>query len=153
MSIAHVGGHSVNSKPCGRDSQLLLWISYPFWFTDPDFKHNLRVTHSTFLRIVELVSASVLDSVHPLTGTVRQTKEFKVAVALYHLGHGGTWRTTANTCGIGLSTAKGYVKLVAAAVISHGKPLYAGQDQLRSLVAGEEEVQGAAQPGRCCNDH
>ncbi len=70
MSIAHVGGHSVNSKPRGRDSQLLRWISDPFWFTDPDFKRNLRVTHSTFLRIVELVSASVLDSVHPLTGTV-----------------------------------------------------------------------------------
>ncbi len=119
FSIVSAGGRCVNSKPRGGDCQLRRWISDPFWFTDPDFKRNMRVSHSTFLRIVELVSASVRDSIHPLTGRVRQTKEFKVAVALYHLGHGGTWRMTANTCAIGISTAKGYVQQVVAAVITY----------------------------------
>ncbi len=31
---------------------------------------------------------------------------------------------TANACGIGVSTAKGYVQLFAAAVIQHWKPVY-----------------------------
>ncbi len=82
------------------------------------------VSHSTFLHIVDLVSASVQDSIHPLTGRVQQTREFKVAVALYPLGHGGTWQMTAKTCAIGISTAKGYMQKVVAAVITHGKPWY-----------------------------
>jgi hypothetical protein len=100
------------------------WVTDPFWFDDPEFRRNLRVSHSTFLRIVDLVKPSVRDSVNPLTGAVLQKAEFKVAVGLYHLGHGGTWRMTANACGIGLSTAEGYVRLFANAIILHGKPVY-----------------------------
>ncbi len=102
----------------------LQWITNPFWFRDPDFLGNLRVEHGTFLLIVELVAPTVLDSLYHLSGSVWQSKEFKVAVVLYHLGHGGTWRMTANTCGIGVSTAKLYVQHFSAAVITHGKPLY-----------------------------
>jgi len=114
----------VNAKPRGSDSQVRRWISDPFWFNDPDFRRNLRVSHPTFLRICELVAPTFTDSINPCTGRVRETKEFKVACALYHFGHGCTWWMTANVCGIGLSTAKGYVKQFAAAVIAHGKPLY-----------------------------
>jgi hypothetical protein len=118
------GQRSINSKPRGTDSQLHRWITDEFWFSDPEFRSNLRVSHSTFLRIVQMVSATVTDSVNLVTGTVKQTREFKVAVGLYHLGHGGTWRTTANVAGIGLTTAKAYVESFAGVVIRHGKPVY-----------------------------
>jgi hypothetical protein len=52
------------------------------------------------------------------------TKEFKVAVGLYHMGHSGTWRTTSNVCGIGLATARSYTKLFANAVVNLLKPVY-----------------------------
>eukprot|EP00961_Rhodomonas_salina_P105447 1419806-Rhodomonas_salina.1 len=35
------------------------WITDPFWFEDPDFKLNIRVSHKTFLHIVDLVTISV----------------------------------------------------------------------------------------------
>ncbi len=88
------------------------------------FKRNLQVSHATFLRIVSLVKDSVRDSINPLTGAIREKAELKVAVGLYHLGHCGTWRTTANVCWIGLCTAKRYIKLFTAAITLHGKPQY-----------------------------
>ncbi len=60
----------INAKPRGSDSQVLLWISDPFWFNDPDFRCNLRVSHSTFLRICELVAPTITDSINPCTGRV-----------------------------------------------------------------------------------
>jgi len=115
---------SMQSKPRGRQSQIEQWISDPFWFTDCEFRRNLRVTHNTFLHIVQMVQSDVKDSVNPLTGKVVRRKEFKVAVYLYHLGHGGTWRTTANVAAIGVSTARKYVMGAAAAVVKHMKPRY-----------------------------
>ena len=99
-------------------------VGDPFWWTDIDFQKNLRVTHPTFLHIVELLGTDVADSVNPLTGAVLQKKEFKVVVFLYYLGHGGTWRTTANVAGIGVATARKYVRTVAAAVVKCIKPIY-----------------------------
>eukprot|EP00961_Rhodomonas_salina_P010610 142561-Rhodomonas_salina.1 len=84
---------SIGEKPLPRDSIMIA-----------EFKLNLLLSHSTFLelRLVKLLAPDVLDSVNQLTGHVYVTKEFKVAVALHHLGH------TANCCstGIGVATAK-----------------------------------------------
>jgi hypothetical protein len=53
---------SLGVKPRGGDWQVRSWVTDPFWFEDPDFKRNLRVSHATFLRIVSIVSDSVKDS-------------------------------------------------------------------------------------------
>ena len=111
-------------KPRGKASMIHMLIEDPFWWNDIDFQKNLRVTHPTFVHIVELLEKDVTDSVNPISGAVVQKKEFKVAVFLYHLGHGGTWRTTANVAKIGVSTARKYVRKVAAAVVKCIKPIY-----------------------------
>jgi hypothetical protein len=89
MGIMGVQRRSINAKPRGSDSQIRRWISDPFWFSDPDFKHNMQVRHATFLHIVELVSGTVTDSVHPLTGRVRQTRELRLQLPCITSGMGG----------------------------------------------------------------
>eukprot|EP00961_Rhodomonas_salina_P087764 1180518-Rhodomonas_salina.1 len=114
----------IGAKQLPRDSIVKRWITDPFWFDDPEFKSNLLLSHCTFLELVKLLAPDVQDSVNQLTGHVYATKEFKVAVALYHLGHGGTCCSTANCCSIGVATVKRYTKLVVGAIIKHAKPLY-----------------------------
>ena len=124
MHTEFVQRRSMQSKPRGRQSQIENWISDPFWFTDADFCRNLCVTHRTFEHIVLMVQSDITDSVNPLTGRILCRKEFKVAVYLYHLGHGGTWRMTGNVAAIGVATARKYVITVAAAVVKHMKARY-----------------------------
>ncbi len=64
----------------------------PYWFKDPEFKCNLRVSHQTFLLIVDVVKGSVKDSINPLTGTVRERAELRllwVYITLVTVAHGG----------------------------------------------------------------
>ncbi len=114
---------AISAKPSTLHSVVHRWITDPFWWDDPEFKLNLHMSHGTFLHIVKSLEGSLRDSVNPLTGQVRVMKEFKVAVGLYHLGHGGTWQSTSNVCGIGISTSRSYVKLFVAAVVAVLKPL------------------------------
>ncbi len=61
---------------------MMQWITDPFWFDYQEFKCNLLASHCTFLHIVQSQQGSVKDLVNTLTGTVKVTKEFKVAVGL-----------------------------------------------------------------------
>eukprot|EP00961_Rhodomonas_salina_P237696 3213109-Rhodomonas_salina.1 len=124
MTTAFKAKRTVQVKPRGKDPIISRWITDPFWFEDPEFKRNLSVSHTTFLHVVDLVKGTVHDSVNRRSGHVYATKEFKVAVALYYLGHGGTWSNLSNVASIGLSTAKSYAKIVCGAIISHCKQLY-----------------------------
>ena len=105
-------------------SMISLWITDPFWFEDIEFRRNMRMTHRTFVHLVEMVAPDVKDSVHNKSGHIYATKEFKVAVCLYYLGHGSTWRNLANVAQIGVATARKYTKLVCGAVIARVKPTY-----------------------------
>ncbi len=59
---------SIPAQPRGGDSQVRQWVTDLFWFEDPEFQHNLSVSHLTFLWIVSIVKESVRDSMNPLTG-------------------------------------------------------------------------------------
>jgi len=55
--VLHRCKRSINTKPRGRDSQVWRWLTDSFWWKDPEFKHNLLESHSTFLRIVQWLVA------------------------------------------------------------------------------------------------
>ncbi len=117
---------------------VMLWITDTFWFVDPEIKDNLCMSHCKLLHIVHYLQGQIKDSLNLLSGTVKVSKEFKVGVGLYYLGHGGTWQSLSNLCCIGLSSAKGscirYVKLFASAVVAVLKPAYVPGEQCADCV-------------------
>ena len=83
---------------------------------DNHFKAQLRVSRAVF--------AIVADGVRPLLPdnqcrnlALRHTTEFKLAVCIYHLAHGGSFLQTANAAGIGIATARKYVMAGCLAIV------------------------------------
>lgn len=83
---------------------------------DNHFRAQLRVSRAVFAIIAEGVRPLLPDNQCRNVG-LRHTTEFKLAVCMYHLAHGGSFLQTANAAGIGIATARNYVLASCLAIV------------------------------------
>ena len=114
----------------GADIPRVGWDSSPLYhalrnWPNSEFKKRLRLSRPVFNMIVDKLVAAGCVKDNKCSRTDRHvTAEFKVAVAIMHLAHGGTWWQTGFSAGIAPDTAEFYTKEVCQAIIQVLKPEY-----------------------------
>ena len=102
------------------------YVSDGQWAESPVFRNCMCMTYGSFLTLcVTLLSGGFMgDTISGLNGQVQGTLEFRVAISLYYLGHGGTLAQTADVAGIGMTSVQRYVDTFCKAVQQGLKPQY-----------------------------
>jgi hypothetical protein len=112
----------------GPDLPRVGWDNSPLYhalrnWPNSEFKKRLRLSRPVFNMIVEKLTVAGCVKDNRCLRTDRQvTAEFKIAVAIMHLAHGGTWWQTGFSAGISPETAELYTKQVCEAIVEVLKP-------------------------------
>jgi len=133
------------------------WEKSPLWhalvnWPDSEFEKRLRLKRVVFDGMVtKLVAAGAIRSNACQNSFHRVPASFKVAVAIYHCAHGGTWFTTGFVAGISDSLASMYTKEVCTGIAEVLGPEYmrppSSKEEALLVQKGFEERRGIAHIG------
>ena len=114
----------------GPDIPRVGWDNSPLYhalhnWPNSEFKKRLRLSRPVFDMIVhKLVAAGSVKDNKCFRTDRHVTAEFKIAVGIMHLAHGGTWWQTGFSAGISPETAEFYTKEVCEAIVQVLRPEY-----------------------------
>ena len=112
---------------------------------DREWQKHFRLKRPVFNYLVQKLVSNACIADNICRSQKRQiTAEFKVAVAIFHLAHGGTWFQTAMAAGISADTVRMYTRSVCEGIVEFIRPEYMRKPTPEELV----EVQRRFADGR-----